>query len=722
MSRQRFALTACLMMLAVALSVAPAKALDEQASEYWNDFIHYSRVARLDLAASNGQALVDQGLEAEALLEVIEQSPYADSYPRDLVRMQNMSGEKLYGIKQVAVQVEEAINDAKIAVIRDPARIADEIDKLDQGLRARKIAVSRLVEAGEYAVPQLVEVVRADSARNKELRPYAIEALVQMNRPVVLPLSESLGSLPLDAQQDVARILGRIGYPLALPYLKEVAERPDTDDKTLAVLRESISRLVAKRGLSPETAASAFYLLLAEDYYAGRESLILEPTASHNLRWMVDDAGQLTYQRIPTEIYIDVMTMQATKRSLKLNPNGSDALSLWLASNFRRENRLPVGVIDPSYSSEMRSPQYYATLAGPAHVKPVLRRALTAGDYELALDAVDALSDTAGHDVVLYEGDSLINALNAPDRRVRYATAFTLAKAQPQTPFEGAGRVVPVLAEAVRQDVKPVVMVVAEDQTTINSLVSKVRGVGNFDVISSRGVGTSGDELMTVTGVDVVVIQGPASFINAFNVGRGSVYKIAASPLVVLAAPGELTAVNRLLAGEVNVAITRQDAGNIEITEAINQAFDSMRGGAIDAEAASDYALEALGLLREIAMGSRVYDAALAKPALILALGDRRDAVVLGAARVLSEVGGSDAQQAIAAAALNGDRSTQMKIRLLGLLSNCARKHGPSITEYQADQLLKLVNEARGPLADAASAAYGALNMPSAHSTRAILD
>ena len=537
MSRQRFALASCLVMLAMLVSVAPAWALDEQASEYWDDFIHYSRVARLDLAASNGKALLDQQLEADALLEVIEESPYAESYLRDLERMQSMTGEKLHGIAAVAACVQEAINEAKMAVIRDPDRIAAEIERLDYGLRARKMAVARLVEAGEYAAPQLVDVVRADTERAKALRPYAIEALVQIGRPVVLPLSESMDSLPVEAQQDVARVLGRIGYPLALPYLQAVVERSGTDDRTRAVLRESIEEIASKRGLSSNTPASAFYLLLAEDYYANRESLTLEPTATHNLRWIVTDSGLLTYQRIPTEIYIDVMTMQATRRSLELNPNGSDALSLWLASNFRRENRLTEGMVDPSYGEEMRSPAYYATLAGPSHVKPVLRRAMDAGDYELALDAVRALSATAGNDVVLYDGDALIGALNAPDRRVRYATAFTLAEAQPTAPFQGAGRVVPVLAEAVRQDTKPVVMVVADDQTTINSLVSKARGVGNFDVISSRGVGMSSDELLTVTGVDVVVIEGAASFINAFNVGRGSVYKIAASPMVVLRQP-----------------------------------------------------------------------------------------------------------------------------------------------------------------------------------------
>ena len=178
---------------------------------------------------------------------------------------------------------------------------------------------------------------------------------------------------------------------------------------------------------------------------------------------------------------------------------------------------------------------------------------------------------------------------------------------------------------------------------------------------------------------------------------------------------------NRLLEGETRVQVTRQDASDAEIAESMRLAFESMRGEAIDSQEASDYALRAIAYLHNIAMSSDIYDAQLAKPSLILALDDPREAVVLAAAEVISELGGADGQRALADAALDTDRTVEMRISLLGNLSHCARKHGTLITAYQAEQLLQIVNEARGPLANAVSETYGALNMPPSQSTQAII-
>ncbi len=723
MSRFSVALAVGITLLTALVFASPASALDEQGSQHWKDFIHYSRVARLDLAAANGQALVEMALAPEALLEVVEESPYAKGFAKDLERMKRMSGEGTHGVADVAARVEKAIDDAKIAVIRNIDRIAGEIDKLDTGLRARTNAVRRLKEAGEYATPQLLKVVLAESDRDKQLRPYAIEALAAIGRPVVLPLSESLRDLPAATQQDVARILGRIRYPLALPYLKQLAEDPQTDESTHAVVVEALLSVTRGRELDPQTSAASLYLKLARDYYDNTPSLTLEPDAETNLRWMVSDGGNLTYQRVPTAIYIDVMAMQAARRALELDADLGDALSVWITANFRRENRLPEGVNDPSYGEEMRSPRFYATLAGPDHVTPTLVKALAAHDAELALDGIRALAATAGGELLVEAPEALVQALSASDRRVRYEAAFAIAHAKPAEDFEGAGRVIPVLAEAVRQTTKPVALVVAEQRETLNGLSAAVRDAGQFEVIQATDIVNLGDELLTVTGVDLVVIQGPVSTINAFNVGRAQQYKVASAPMVAVAGADQISAVNRLFADDTRTVVTPADGKPAQLAAAINQALATMRGGAIDEAQAEAYATESLSLLEDLAIAeSQVLDASLAKAAVIEALDDPRTAVVIAAAAVLAEVGGPEGQQAIADAALDAERDEGLRITLLGSLGRCARNHGTQISLRQATRLRQLVDGSSGEMADAAAAAYGALNMPSAHSTKLIVD
>ncbi|NBB84020.1 MAG: hypothetical protein GVY28_11525, partial [Alphaproteobacteria bacterium] len=414
----------------------------KKATESFKDFIHYGRLARLDLAAAHGRSFARASVDPQTILQIIEASPYSDSYEDDLARMKNMTSDQAQqvGIAEVAATVAEKIDQARIAVVRNPKRIREEIHKLDDGLRPRLNATRRLKVAGEYAAPYMLQVLTGITDKDKRLHPYVV------GRPLVVPLAEAMKTLSPVAQQDVGRVLGRIGYPVALPYLKALAEADRTDEQTAAVLMEAFDQIAQSRAISGELGPAALFLMLAEDYYAGRESLIMEPGADYNVMWYVNDAGRLTYRRIPTAVFGDVMAMRSARRALSYKPSMSAAMSLWVAANFRRENNLPA-----SYGPAMRSPHFYAVLSGPAHIKPALMRALNGGDADLALDLIGALEATAGAGSLIEHADAVVAALNYTDRRVRYDVAHAVGMADPDQAFDGAGRVIPVLAEAVRQ-------------------------------------------------------------------------------------------------------------------------------------------------------------------------------------------------------------------------------------------------------------------------------
>src|SRR5690606_12794146 len=116
--------------------------------------------------------------------------------------------------------------------------------------------------------------------------------------------------------------------------------------------------------------------------------------------------------------------------------------------------RLPEGERDPSYGQNMRQPSFYAMIAGPLRLQDVLSKALADRDPALAVDAIDALARTAGTNALINRGagvQPLLRALQFPDRRVRYHAALALGQALPENDYEGSQRVVPVLAEAIRQ-------------------------------------------------------------------------------------------------------------------------------------------------------------------------------------------------------------------------------------------------------------------------------
>ncbi len=714
---------------AALLSFAPAsRAADEQAARLWGDFIHYIRVAQFQLAAGSGEALLNLNVPAEQLLAIVEDSPYRRDYEKDLLRARQLKAEddeQAQRLAEVAGKVAKAIDDAQVELIRDPKRIGAAIERLDDGQRANMNAVRLLREAGEYAAPQMVDVLLSRAPQDRKLVAHVLEAMVSIGRPLVAPLSEAMMKLPPVQTQQVAGVLGRIGYPLARPYLKQVVDSPDANPDVKQAARQALADIAARSAMSAELSAAELFLKLGWDYYEGAESLILQPEASHNLMWIAENEGRLTYRQIPTPVFGDVMAMRSAKNALSLNPDLSPALSLWIGANFRRENNLPAGASDPSYGSEMRSPLYYANLAGPRHVHPVLGRAMSDRDADLALDAIETLAATAGTQSIISEdkgGQALLAALNYPDRRVRFEAAFAIARAMPEQEFTGSGRVIPVLSSALRQSGKLYAVVIADGMDHANVLGQRVRRTGNYEVILGQSLAAVSDQLINLAEVDVVVLSLPAAETDGVYADVRRNYKMQGAPVVMLASGGDLVALNRRYVDEPRALVTAAGAGEAELTAALEQALGPMAGGQVDADQAHRYARQAVGLLRDLAVDDNVvFDVSQAASALIEALGDPRQDIAVSSSQVLTLVETKDGQQALAAAALDDARATGVRIEMLKSLSTSAKMHGAKIAERQTGALLKLVRTAEGDLADAAAQAHGALNLPTAHAVEPIV-
>ncbi|MCG8510088.1 MAG: HEAT repeat domain-containing protein, partial [Rhodospirillales bacterium] len=368
------------------------------------------------------------------------------------------------------------------------------------------------------------------------------------------------------------------------------------------------------------------------------------------------------------------------------------------------ENRLPAGANDPTYGAQMRPPIYYAMLAGPQRLHDVLNRSLSDGDPALALDAIDALQRTAGTDALANRGAArqpLINALSYPDRRVRFNAAMALANAKPRQSYEGAYRVVPVLAEAVRQSEQRYAVVLGNDQETVNKTMAMLEQRG-FQTIGGKSLGEINEQIELAPGIDLLVLNQSLDEVLASRQNAQANYKLATTPILALVSTGDQIQLRQLSNQDTLLSTAVVPAEDDVLSNAIENAATSFVGSPISAPEAEEFALAALESLRDISQGSSggVYDVTDGLQALIQALGDSRESVAAKASQVLALIDRPVAQQAIADAALK--TTDQLQIAMLESLADSATHYGNNLSQLQTNQLLELAIESQGDLAVAA--------------------
>jgi len=678
---------------------AEAQAAD--AKQLWEDFCHYVLIARPQLAGDAGTRLLDSA-DAETLLSAVEGSTY--DAQKVLARAR-----KTETVKDVAAQLATAIQDARIDRARDPERIARDIEMLALGDRANLNATARLKAAGQYAAPQLLATLQ--DPEKSDLHPFVITAMAAIGEDLVYPLSVALPDLEPVQMSQVAQVLSRIGYPTPLPYMKQIMEASEVDPNARRTVTTAYNTLVAQTALDPELSAAELYTTLGRSHYrAGTQGSPVtgyDEATGQGIVWDYLSRPQpaLVPIFVPGPIYADARALRDAKAALALNPAHDEALSLYLASNFRRENRLPEGEQDPSYQ-EPQPASFYANLAGPQRLHDVLTIALDDGDADLALDAIAALAGTAGTEALTTTRPSLLRGLTYPDRRVRFRSAEALAQARPDEPFDSSYNVVKILGDQVRQSDKRYAMVLAGDQQTVNELVASISELG-YETFGATQIGDLTDDINSRPGIDLIVAHGEAEDIKNLVAQTAIDFKLNSSPLLALVSPGDQIRLKAELTQPRVTPIVQTQVAD-ELAPAVEAARDKVTGEPIEGEEALAFAVTAIELLRDIALTkSDVYNILDAQPALEGALSDDRDPVVTGAGSVLALLGNESAQQAIFNAALETEGEVQ--ISLLDSLAQSAQHHGNVSTQQQTEALLTLVRDSSGQTAIAAAKAHGSL-------------
>ena len=673
----------------------------------FNDAIHYLRIARWDLAKSNLEYVALNGDP----VEVLALSQKLDDSEKTLLGA--------LAVKEVAAAAQEVLQvleRGRAAQEKNPGLIEQEIAGLGTTPRGRLLARDRLCNIyKEYAVPQLLRAL-ADNKR-AELHANILWVLSEMGKSAVDPLAAGLATGDPVLKRHIVRVLGKLGYRHAAPYLREIIENPSTRPE---IRTEAESALAGLRGLDAPTNTSAAELFyrLASNYYYGKITRVAQTGIdTANVWYFKADIGP-TFAPVPAKVYDEIMAIRSCQRALELNSSLEPAVSLWLSAALQMEAKLAEGQKVALLGENWPGAKWFVNTAGQRYLQDVLDRAEQDGNADVALGAVEGLDLTAGRAWLIDKSRiiPLANALRFPDRRVRIAAAFALARAFPEEKFLGAEAVVPTLCEAIRQTGRPRTVIMDASSDVANALQDQLRSMGYDTQIASSWA--DGLELARASrGPDLLVVGKDAQDSRLADLmdRLAQDYALASTAVVVLAdeasfAPAsDLAAQNSYLevldAGASGQAVA---AGYKEILIAVNQK------PILKAEA-DQLALTAAELFVQVASrDGRIFDTAAAGETLIKALRDPRTELVKLALQGLSLIPYSENQQAIADFAL--DNRVAMELRLIALdrLGESARLWGNQLTEEQVAFLMKEVLEGMPRDFHSKTArVVGTLNLPS---------
>ncbi len=426
------------MVVVLIVGVGFAQTLEDN----WNDFLHYTKIGRLDLAKGYGQALLEGNPKPVELFALSQSNPEGYAF---LLKVNESSSDA--ELTELTGKVLAIIEQGKFLHRSDPKIITEEIKRLSTTDRGRLAAVKYLQEAGEYAIPFMLDAM-ADNSRKEEL-PNIIAALPQIGKGAVKPLVVALQTEDVGINAEIIKALGQIGYSESLPYLKYVAEK-NSSAELQGLAEKSIEQIDSA---AAKVSAAVLFDKLGEGYYYHADSLAFAEDANFANIWFWNSSQRrLTREKVDKNYANELMTMRCCEWALKADPDYGQAISLWLTAYLKAES---TGLAMPAYFDPNQPKAIvYATTAGPDYLHQALSRAIADKNSYVALGLVEALTTTAGEKSLFYRvatNQPLLQALSFDDKVVKYSAAIAIAQACPKDAFAESRQVATILAEALAE-------------------------------------------------------------------------------------------------------------------------------------------------------------------------------------------------------------------------------------------------------------------------------
>lgn len=681
-----------------------AQAEEPKQIDLLRDFIHFVKIARFDVAADLGSRLLDSGISSEEFVDLIEESREQQRFEEAVA-----AALRVPVVEPIAAELESLFRQGKLDRARNPDEITRNIGLLTQGLRARALARERLMVAGEYAMPQLLDAYLQQ--KDLALKAQVQRLMVDMGRQAIAPLMTALPGLDATSQEAIAEVLGLIPYRTSLPVLIDVYQSTNNN-----AVRQATGRAISRLGGNPGSDVAEMYALLANSYYSEPAELTSFPGEDHQLVWNFNAGLGLVMVPIQTPVFHEAMTMRLAERALNLQPQNNETLALWVSSNYSRHFDSPDGYENPVYGSDRRSADYFGIAVGPEIDQLVLRRGIDSRDTPLVRSAIGAIAQTAGSRSLWgQEIDGrfpLLESLNYQNRRVQFEAALALGNAQPAESFNGSERVIPLLASAVKDAAaRYAVVLTGEDRESYDQYRNALEQQG-FTVLPPAPQGLSQIEasIAETPTIDLVVsAQGFDQTIMSIETARTD-SKMSVAPVLALMGPDDLIGMERQYGRDQTVSVRRQAISASAFDSSVESLIEVASGGPISIDEADEYAVRATEVLRNLAISNnQVLSISDAASILIDVLEQVEGFTLLDIAEIISYMPQDSAQQAIMDKALESD--TDIQIELLTILADSGKRFGNQLNNRQIRRLIELAQSENHDLATAAAATMGALEV-----------
>ena len=692
------------------------------------DFMHYVRIAKYDLANAFGQELLSKGLKNPELVELVEAG--------DVARFEETVQRALRvpEVESTAAALVKNYEQGKLERARNPDQIKKNIDALTGTVRGRVLARQRLVSAGEYAMPQLLDALldTTNPGRAAEVQ----RVMVDLGRQAIMPLSAALTAMPASQQEKVANVLGLIPYKASLPFLADVAKSSESEAVKAAAVR-AIDRL---GGTGAVQDPAMLYRQLAEGFYAEKNEVTSFAGEEFQLLWSYNPSVGLVPTAIRTPVFHEAMAMRLAERALKLEEKSQgvnpETVALWVSSNLSREIDTPEGYTNPAYSVEgavseglpmRRKAEYYSIAGGADIAQRVLSRAMQNRDTQLARRALASVEKTVGSgntsqwDVAARQ--SLVDALGYPNRRVQFDAALALAAMNPAQGFSSSERVVPTLAAAATGANERVAAVVAADVEQYQAARASLEKLGYRVLAQARNLDGLAEPMSEVSAVDVLVAVGVSAdrVPDMIDSVRGT-SKLSATPVVVATDADAYGALSRRYENaSFGVQVRPVGLSGDQLEKTVEGLVMAYSGGAISDAEADGYSRRALSALRDIAVSnSGVYKVTDATAPLANALKGAKDIRKIQIADVLSRTNSERAQRSLMDVAL--ESTDAERSALLNMVANSAKRFGNQLEERHVARVVEMAGSASDDEAMSAASLLGALNLSNRSIVPLILD
>jgi CheY-like chemotaxis protein len=407
---------------------------------------------------------------------------------------------------------------AASAAANNPERIAALIKQIsDPSPEARVAARNDLAATGQAGVTATLETLAVET--NPERRAALVAALELMHPLVDRPLLAMLETRDANLRSSVTTILAHLAVPQAAPFL--VAD--------------------------PAAAERALVTALS-NYQHGTPPFAVDEANEVEL-WKWDDTTKkLTSMRLPADEAQLIWIARVADELARVRPDSPD--------DQRRALVLRLESAGLNSKGKAQTPKSLA-LADPQILSQALADALKKNYSHAALALVEALASRADIGVLMTadgKPSPLADALNSPNRRVRFAALKTIMALNPATPYPGSSRVPDALswfAGGTRESQALVAMptnAVAGDlagQLAAHQLVAQATNRAHEAVEMARSMPN-----LALILIDMNIL-GPdareAVYELRTNAATGDV------PIAVLAADGRLEAAKRLAADHTRV-------------------------------------------------------------------------------------------------------------------------------------------------------------------------